>query len=66
MIEAQELDIPAPSAYMTSDFDPLPYFLVGDQIFTWLMRLYPGKLTKRQQIFNCLLSRASRTIENAF
>ena len=33
MIEARELDIPAPSTYMKCDFDPLPYFLVGDEIF---------------------------------
>ena len=33
MIEARELDIPAPSTYMTCDFDLLPYFLVGDEIF---------------------------------
>ena len=33
MIEAWELDIPPPSTYITYDFDPLPYFLVGDEIF---------------------------------
>ena len=69
MIEARELDIPAHSTYMTCDFDPLPYFLVGDEIFslkTWFMRPYPGKLTKKQRIFDYRLSRARRTIENAF
>ena len=33
-----ELDIPAPSTYMTCDFDSLTYFLVWDKIFplkTW-------------------------------
>ena len=33
MTEARELDIPAPSTYMTCDFDPLHYFLVRDEIF---------------------------------
>ena len=69
MIEARVLDIPAPSIYMTCDFDSLPYLLAGDEIFplkTWLMRPYSGKLTKKQQVFNYCLLRARRTIENAF
>ena len=33
MIEARELDISAPSTYMTCDFDLLHYFLVRDEIF---------------------------------
>ena len=52
MIEAREFDIPAPSTYMTCDFDPLPYFLVGDEILplkTWVMRSYPGKLIKNNE-----------------
>ena len=67
-IEARELDILAPSTYMTCDFDSLPYFLIGDKKFPlkiWLMRPYPSKLTKKQRIFNCL-SQACRTIENGF
>lgn len=48
----------------------LPYYLVGDEIFPlrqWLMKPYPGKnLTLDQQIYNYRLSRARRTIENAF
>ena len=53
MIEARELDIPAPSTY-DSDFHPLPYFLAGDEIFpfkTWLMGPCPGKLTKKTTNF---------------
>lgn len=44
-----ELDIPAPSTYMMCDFDLLPYFLVGDEIFslkTRLRRSYAGELKK--------------------
>ena len=69
MIENHMLDIPAPSTFSTCSFNPLPYFLVGDEIFplkTWLMRPYPGKLDDQQRIFNYRLSRARRTIENAF
>ena len=50
-------------------YDPLPYFLVGDEIFplkTWLVRPYPGKLTEEQRIFNYRLSRARIVIENTF
>lgn len=50
---------------------PLPYFLVGDDIFglkTWLQRSFPGRsgLSEARQIFNYRLSRARRVIENAF
>ena len=61
--------IPAPSTYMTCDFDSLPCFLVGDEIFplkTWLMRPHPGKLIKKQRIFDHLFSRTRRNIENPF
>lgn len=48
----------------------LPYYLVGDEIFplkVWLMRPYPGPLVEdAEKIFNYRLSRARRTIENAF
>ena len=69
MIEENRFDIPSPLTYKSCDFDPLPYFFAGDEIFplkTWLMRHYPGKLDKEQMIFNYHLSRARRTIENAF
>ena len=54
MIEENRFDIPSPLTYKSCDFDPLPYFFAGDEIFplkTWLMRHYPGKLDKEQMIF---------------
>ena len=50
---------------------PLPYFLVGDDIFalkSWLLRSFPRRsnLSEDQQIYNYRLSRARRVIENAF
>ena len=47
----------------------IPYFLLGDEISplkTWLQRPYPGPLDEEKKIFNYRLSRARRTIENAF
>lgn len=48
----------------------LPFVFVGDEIFPlkpWLLKPYPGKnLDESQRINNYRLSRARRTIENAF
>ena len=69
IVEENKLDIPSPSAYKSCAYNPLPYFFVGDEIFplkTWLMRPFPGKLTELQRSFDYRLSRARRTIENAF
>ena len=68
-----ELDIPAPSTYMTCDFDLLPYFLVGDEKFslkTWLRRPHAGELKKSEFpviVYTYHLHyRLPRTIENVF
>ena len=69
MFSEGEMNVPAPSTVSGCDFDPLPYYMVGDEIFplkTWLMRPYPGRLTEEQRIFNYRLSRARRVIENTF
>jgi len=64
------LKIPEPSTLEGCKFDPLPYFMVGDEIFplkTWLMRPFPGRnLTEEQVVYNLRHSRGRRTIENAF
>ena len=61
------LKIPCPARF---DDKNLPYVLLGDEIFPlrpWLMKPYPEKqLDETQRIFNYRLSRARRTIENAF
>ena len=62
-------NIPRPESVEECDFDPLHYFLVGEEILlleTWLMRPYPGKLTEEERVFNNYLSRAARVIQNCF
>ena len=61
------LNLPKPSLVKSK---VLPYVLVGDDIFPlkpYLMKPFPGKrLTEENRVFNYRLSRARRTIENAF
>ena len=61
------LQIPKPN--LVGDKE-LPFVLLGDDIFPlkpWLMKPFPGtKLDESQRIYNYRLSRARRTIENAF
>ena len=62
-----EMHIPLPNSI---NGHSLPYVIVADEIFglkPWLMKPFPGKdLTETDAIFNYRLSRARRTIENAF
>lgn len=62
-----ELHLPSPSHHGDKN---LPYVVVGDDIFPlkpWLMKPYPGRnLDECQRVYNYRLSRARRTIENAF
>lgn len=62
-----ELNLPKPSLHGDKD---LPFVIVGGDIFPlkpWLKKPYPGKnLDQCQRIYNYRLSRARRTIENAF
>jgi len=67
--EENKMNLPAPRKVNSCSYDPLPYYLVGDEIFPlkdWMMRPYPGKLTEEQSVFNYRHSRARRVIENAF
>ncbi|KMQ86369.1 nuclease harbi1-like protein, partial [Lasius niger] len=66
----KRMNLPEPEP-ITSDGQPLPYILVGDEAFQltdYLLRPYPGRehLNQDRIIFNYRLSRARRTIENTF
>ena len=48
--DSEKMEIPEPSTVDGCEFDPLPYYLVGNAIFplkTWLMWPYPGVLTEK-------------------
>lgn len=66
-LDNNSLNVPPPENF--NGFE-LPYVVVGDEIFalkTWLMKAYPGRnLGEQEVIYNYRLSRARRTIENAF
>ena len=67
--EVPSNNILQPESVEECAFDPLPYFLVRDEIFllkTGLMRSYPGKLAEQKRVFNYHLSWARRVIENFF
>ncbi|XP_066910825.1 putative nuclease HARBI1 [Clytia hemisphaerica] len=68
--EEKDFDLPKDEKLSGCNFGPLPYFLVGDEIFPlkyWLMRPFPGRfLLEEERIYNYRHSRARRTIENAF
>ena len=63
----EDLNLPQPNLFKNH---MLPYVLVGDDIFplrSYLMKPFPGKyLDEESQVYNYRLSRARRTIENAF
>ena len=68
-IEAGEINIPSLRDLEGCSLDPLPYYLVGDEIFplkTCLRRPYPGQLSEEERILHYRLSRARRVIENTF
>ena len=69
MFEESPTDLHIPSPQLTGA-EMLPYVLIGDEIFAlkpWFMKPFPGRdLNENKCIFNYRLSRARRTIENAF
>ena len=65
------INLPKPNTVEGCSYDPLPYCMVGDEIFplkNWLMRPYPGRQLQEEDgtIYNYRHSRARRVIENAF
>ena len=68
-IEAGEMNIPPPRYLEGCSFNPLPYYLVEDDIFplkTWLLRPYSGQLCEEERILHYRFSRAKRVTENTF
>jgi hypothetical protein len=66
--EAGKMNVPAPEELAGCQMSELPYFLVGDGSFPlkdWLMKPYPGSISRSQKIFNCRIARAQRFIENS-
>ena len=71
LIEQQAVNFPPPEPLSgDDDGEPLDYFFVGDDAFPlrpYLMKPYPARaLNNQERIFNYRLSRARRTVENAF
>ena len=68
-LETNKIQLPLYEPLDGCAFSPLPYYLLGDDIFTlkkWLIKPYPGKkLTKEQKIYNYRLSRCHWVIKNA-
>ena len=69
-LELGALNIPCATTLNGCLYDPLPHFLVGDEIFplkTYLIHPYPGSaLTEKNSVYNYRHSRARRVIENCF
>ena len=69
-LESNKIQLPPDEPLDGCAFSPLPYYLLGDDIFPlkkWLIKPYPGKnLTEKQNIYNYRLSRCRRVIENIF
>ena len=71
LVETERAHIPDPKPLPNcTDPTPCEYFFIGDDAFAlrhYLMKPYPARaLTRDERIFNYRLSRARRTVENAF
>ena len=61
ILETNSLKLPSPPQLEGCNYNPLPYYFVGDEDFPLseiMMRPYPGKLEEPEKIFNYRLSRA--------
>ena len=67
--EENRMKLPAGRHVPDCPYSSLPYYLVGDEIFTlksWLIKTFPEKLTEEQSVYNYRHSRPWRVIENSF
>ena len=67
--EENRMKLPARKHVPGCPCSPLPYYLVGDEIFlrkSWLMKPFRGKLTEEQSVYNYRHSRPRHVIENSF
>ena len=69
-LEEERMNLPITEDLDGCNYKPLPYYLLGDEIFPlkpWLMRPFPGKnMTEEERVYNYRQSRGRRTIENTF
>ena len=70
LLENGNMKLPQPQSLPSCSFEPIPYFLLGDDICplkTWLMRPYPGfNLSEEERVYNYRHSRGRHVIENIF
>lgn len=68
-LDDNSLNFPQPQPFPKDD-EPMPFFIIGDDAFPlrhYLMKPFPQRgMTRAQRIYNYRLSRARRTVENAF
>ena len=69
-LSAGEMNNPETRSLPGCPFDPLPFYFLGEAIFSlkiWLIRPYPGKMLQEDQsVYNYRHARPRRVIENAF
>lgn len=70
MFRSKNMNVPPPRTISTYNSFKFPFVIVGDEAFPleeWLMRPFPKvSLGPYERTYNYRLSRARRTIENAF
>ena len=69
LLESKSLNIAEPATLEGCEYDPLPYFLPGDETFPLkecMMRPIPGQLDEDEKVFIYRQSRGGRVIENTF
>ena len=69
-LQEERMNLPIAEDLDGCNYKPLPYYLLGDEVFPlkpWLMRPFPGKnMTEEKQVCNYGQSRGLRAIENTF